>query len=164
MTEPQQLTLCDILPPAAKESKRWPGIWVTPDGQQIYRRGTLLPRLYWLALPITYDRKGYALLARHRQTRTIDGRTASAIISLHGLVMDVFGPPKPSAKHIIRHLDGDKLNNRIENLAWGTHRENKADAIRHGTASCCLPDWQQRCRDGWRKRKERLEAAKMQER
>ena len=31
-----------------------------------------------------------------------------------------------------RHLDGDKKNNRIGNLAWGTQAENMQDMIRHG--------------------------------
>jgi hypothetical protein len=35
---------------------------------------------------------------------------------------------------VCRHLDGNPINNRLENLRWGTHKENKADAIKHGTA------------------------------
>jgi hypothetical protein len=31
-----------------------------------------------------------------------------------------------------RHLDGDPTNARPGNLCWGTHKENAADAIRHG--------------------------------
>jgi len=34
---------------------------------------------------------------------------------------------------VVRHLDGDKLNNKPENLAWGTQRENILDKKRHGT-------------------------------
>jgi hypothetical protein len=33
---------------------------------------------------------------------------------------------------VVRHLDGDKLNNNVMNLAWGTHADNSADAARHG--------------------------------
>ncbi|KKN19138.1 hypothetical protein LCGC14_0948940 [marine sediment metagenome] len=32
----------------------------------------------------------------------------------------------------IRHLDGNKLNNNIENLIWGTQAENNRDKARHG--------------------------------
>lgn len=46
---------------------------------------------------------------------------------VHQLVMQAFGPPKPSPKHIIRHRDGDSLNTHISNLRWGTHGENKED-------------------------------------
>jgi len=36
----------------------------------------------------------------------------------------------------VRHLDGNMHNNAPENLAWGTRKENMADARRHGTLSC----------------------------
>ena len=36
---------------------------------------------------------------------------------------------------VVRHLDGDKLNNRLSNLAWGTHEENAADKVEHGTSN-----------------------------
>jgi len=31
-----------------------------------------------------------------------------------------------------RHLDGDKLNSKPDNLCWGTYAENEADKRRHG--------------------------------
>jgi hypothetical protein len=43
------------------------------------------------------------------------------------------------SQHYIHHLvltafvDGNKENCRLENLAWGTHRDNEADKDRHGT-------------------------------
>lgn len=51
----------------------------------------------------------------------------------HQLVMEAFGPERPSDSHEIRHLDGDPKNNHASNLAWGTSAENKADMLRHGT-------------------------------
>lgn len=51
---------------------------------------------------------------------------------VHNLVMAVFVGPKP-AKLVVRHLDGNKANNRLSNLAYGTYQENSQDAIRHGT-------------------------------
>ena len=32
-----------------------------------------------------------------------------------------------------RHLDGNVLNCRLDNLAWGTQRDNEADKRKHGT-------------------------------
>lgn len=51
--------------------------------------------------------------------------------TIHSLVMLAFaGPPPPGAE--IRHLDGDKLNCALSNLAYGTKSENAQDALRHG--------------------------------
>lgn len=50
----------------------------------------------------------------------------------HRLVMEAFVGPKP-AGHETRHLDGDKFNNAVSNLAYGTSSENELDKVRHGT-------------------------------
>jgi hypothetical protein len=39
-------------------------------------------------------------------------------------------PPKG---FVVRHLDGNNQNDNIENLKWGTPKENSQDAIKHGT-------------------------------
>lgn len=33
-----------------------------------------------------------------------------------------------------RHLDGKRLNDAADNLAWGTRKQNSADKVIHGTA------------------------------
>lgn len=33
----------------------------------------------------------------------------------------------------VRHLDGNKLNNKLNNLKWGTQAQNNEDKRRHGT-------------------------------
>jgi hypothetical protein len=53
---------------------------------------------------------------------------------VHHLVLETFVGARP-AGHQCRHLDGDRRNNRLENLAWGTRQENAQDKIRHGTAT-----------------------------
>ena len=52
---------------------------------------------------------------------------------VHQLVCSAFRGPRPSPKHHAAHLDGDKINNRPENLRWATAQENEADKLRHGT-------------------------------
>lgn len=52
---------------------------------------------------------------------------------VHRLVMEVFGEPAPSPRHIVAHNDGDHTNNCIGNLRWATYKENTADRIAHGT-------------------------------
>lgn len=39
----------------------------------------------------------------------------------------------PNEKPFVRHLDGNKVNNRPSNLKWGTVQENIMDAVKHGT-------------------------------
>lgn len=52
---------------------------------------------------------------------------------IHHLVLLAFKGPRPytESRGEIRHLDGDKLNNALSNLAYGTIEENAADRIRH---------------------------------
>ncbi len=51
------------------------------------------------------------------------------------LVLLAFSGIRPDGKEAA-HLDGNKSNNRISNLAWKTHTENIADKKRHGTYTC----------------------------
>ena len=52
---------------------------------------------------------------------------------VHHLVLEAFYGTKPTREWQTRHLDGNPLNNSIDNLAFGTAKENAADRIRHGT-------------------------------
>lgn len=52
---------------------------------------------------------------------------------VHRLVLISFGFNRPSELHQVRHLDGNPHNNRLGNLVWGTHAENMADKVVHGT-------------------------------
>lgn len=50
-----------------------------------------------------------------------DGKHYSFTVSR--LVMSVFGCGRPSEEYFVMHVDGDKGNNRIENLKWATSKE-----------------------------------------
>lgn len=54
---------------------------------------------------------------------------------VHKLVAEAFIGPKPSPVHQVRHLNGNKTDNRASNLAWGTAAENAADRDGHGTTA-----------------------------
>ena len=43
---------------------------------------------------------------------------------VHQLVCEAFHGPKPFPNAVVIHLDEDALNNRAENLKWGTQKEN----------------------------------------
>lgn len=52
--------------------------------------------------------------------------------AIHSLVLLCFVGACPDGFEC-RHLDGNKFNNCLSNLAWGTCQENADDRIRHGT-------------------------------
>ena len=39
----------------------------------------------------------------------------------------------PGVGDVVRHIDGNKLNCCVENLCWGTLKDNSEDSERHGT-------------------------------
>lgn len=51
------------------------------------------------------------------------------------LVASAFLGPKPDESLEIRHLDGNSLNNKPCNLAYGTKSENERDKNLHGTSN-----------------------------
>lgn len=51
---------------------------------------------------------------------------------VHKLVLLAFVGPAPD-RHECCHNNGNPADNRLENLRWGTRRENILDAVRHGT-------------------------------
>lgn len=51
---------------------------------------------------------------------------------VHHLVAAAFLGPRPEGQYV-RHLDGDKNNNSVSNLSYGTPAENAADKLLHGT-------------------------------
>lgn len=59
------------------------------------------------------------------------GRTRTTYV--HELVLKAFVGPRPHTEERgeIRHLDGNKTNNNLGNLKYGTVRENVADRMRH---------------------------------
>lgn len=81
-------------------------------------RGSPVPRI----LIPTIGKKGYPFVG-------IDGIPGRQV---HSLVLEAFVGPRPTGA-VTRHLDGNRANSRLNNLAWGTRAENEADKINHGT-------------------------------
>lgn len=68
---------------------------------------------------------------RYRVTLYSDtGRAVHRYV--HRLVADAFLGPRPEGLET-RHLNGNPLDNRAANLAYGTTSDNQLDSVRHGT-------------------------------
>lgn len=62
-------------------------------------------------------------------TLYVDGKRIKKTV--HNLVAEAFIPNR-NHYPLVRHLNDDPLDNRVENLAWGTQIDNMRDAIRNG--------------------------------
>jgi hypothetical protein len=88
----------------------------TSDGRVLRPDGT--------ALDGSINNRGYRECHLNRGT---NGRPR-----VHQMVAEAFHGPRPDGYHT-RHLNGDRLDNRAENLTYGTPLENSRDSMRHGT-------------------------------
>ncbi len=106
-----------------KEIVKLPGYWATDDGRIL--RGD--------KEKAQYEHRGYLrvdiITSGHRKKYKV-----------HRLILEAFEKPISEGLHV-RHLDGDRKNNRLSNLAWGTAQDNANDQVvqRRGNLKL-LPD------------------------
>ena len=99
--------------------------------------GTILSRCRcggWADIPWSEARRLVPWIRNDYQTVMLHGEGMSRKIHIHTLVLVSFVGPRPDG-HECRHLDGNKTNNHVTNLRWGTHAENRHDKILHGTSN-----------------------------
>jgi len=72
--------------------------------------------------------RGYYRVALYKNTKPY-------FKSIHRLVAEYF-IPNPDNKKQVNHLDGNKENNRVDNLEWCTYRENVNHAIENKLSAC----------------------------
>ena len=79
----------------------------------------------WKYLPLRKSKSGY-LVVHVRGKR----------LRLHVVLLESFVCLRPTIdgeSAVARHLNDDKLDNRLENLAWGSGTDNRRDSVRNGT-------------------------------
>lgn len=97
-----------------------------PEGYRALEDGTILGRRFGTPMKPRPNNYGYLQVQMW-----VDGKAKR--FTVHVIVCEAFHGPRPTPKHQVRHLDGNKLNCRADNLKWGTAKENAADRKTHGT-------------------------------
>jgi hypothetical protein len=96
------------------------GYWVSDVGDVAsVRRGK------WHEMTLHIDACGYRRLALYRSGVRVNVR-------VHVLVAEAFISARPDGL-IVRHIDGNHMNNSANNLMWGTSSENARDSVTHMT-------------------------------
>ncbi len=107
----------------------FPGYRIGDDGScwSLYKRPISTMGTEWRQLPGSINAHGYRVycLTKDKKTHYFFG---------HRLVLEAFVGPRPDGMQC-RHLDGDPSNNHLENICWGTSKENIGDRVGHGTAA-----------------------------
>lgn len=116
----------------------WKRIPSLPGGLASSLGRVILPPLYY-PLPnggyrATYPEPTHGVVAkscrsaahqyRHVMVRVDDGTVRQRPKKVHRLICEAFHGPPPFENAVVIHIDEDGLNNRPDNLKWGTQSEN----------------------------------------
>jgi len=111
-----------------------PETWIPIAGYEGLYEVSDLGRVRALPCPTCGNRKASIMRGSTTRYPTVQlaiHRVKQARL-VHRLVAAAFIGPCPDGQEV-RHLDGNRRNNTLANLAYGTHDENMADQIAHGT-------------------------------
>ena len=109
-----------------REVPGWPGYRVSNTGivQSCRSNGGKLTEL-WRTRATWVDRDGYRKLNVHnKQKKLFTGVSVLVCLAFHG--------PKPEGAMAL-HCNGNRLDDRSDNLRWGTAKDNSDDREHHGT-------------------------------
>lgn len=108
---------------APRPAPSFPGFFAAADGR-IFRSTPTGELVTATVLP---DEPG-----RYLRVNVPTAERARRRVRVHTIVADAFLPPRPFPAAVVRHLNDDKLDNRADNLAWGSHGQNLRDAVENG--------------------------------
>lgn len=83
------------------------------------------PGIKWRRRAVKINSDGYNTLALHGNGKRCESRIAR-------LLLETFDGPPPEGGQAC-HINGIRTDDRLENLRWGTARDNAKDRDRHGT-------------------------------
>ena len=109
----------------AQASWQWP-VYVGNDGSVLVHvttapaRGRFaeLRKGSWVCLKQAWAENGYWMVS-------INTSRGSKPVRVHRLVAHAFPVREMNGRDVVMHLDGDKDNNRLENLCWGSWEDNR---------------------------------------
>ena len=125
-------------PVRCRPLKDFPGYWIAENGTvwSTRRKGSKADWSGWSQKRVfSAGRGGYCRISFRPEP---GGLVVTTYV--HKLVLEAFGGTRPDGMECC-HNDGDPKNNRIENLRWGTGKENAADCTRHGRRHVGAQNW-----------------------
>lgn len=108
------------------------GYFIGRDGSvwsHLARMGTK-GELVWRQMKPSRNSNGYLAVAIRPDGQRKHGDNPKTRY-VHRLMLEAFVGPCPSGM-VACHINDKRDDNRLENLRWGTHKSNSADALRNG--------------------------------
>lgn len=105
----------------------WPGYYISPKGKLYSRRSSSTYGIFtkeWKLLKLSLDKRGYYVKHLHNNYK-------KRLFRVNRLVATVY-IPNPDNKPCVCHKNNIRTDNRVENLYWGTHKENSRQMVMDG--------------------------------